>query len=107
MRYLALSVVDYDRRYQPGEPIEMKPHEAKSLLADGAIEPAPAGTQPGDGLSPFYRERLIRLAVMALPEEGNVGRPTVQAVRQATGLKDVSAAECDEAAAAAQGSTGD
>lgn len=101
MRYTALTTVDYDRRYEAGEPIEMPPHEAKDLVAAGALEPAPAGTLPGDGITPFYRERLIALAVMALPAEGKIGKPSVAAVRKATGLKDVTAAERDAASAAA------
>ena len=72
-----------------------------NLVVTDGPPPVPEADDPA-GVSPFYRERLIRLAVMATPGAGKDGKASVKAIRAATGLNDVSAAERDEHHKAAQ-----
>ncbi len=105
------------RRYEPGETIALDDAEAAPLLAAGVVE-APPDAAPetageadagdaGAGADPARAER-VRAAVAGL-EPGREehwtksGKPEVAALRAATGMADVSAAERDAAWAATRG----
>ena len=92
--------VDVDPSEFTEEQIEQLRADPSIIVTDAAgLEQAPAEDDPA-ALSPFFRERLVRLAVAA--EGGADKAPTVPALRAATGIRNISAAERDEHWAAVQ-----
>ena len=97
-------------REWPAEPVTARIgdfSEAQWAQLAGALDPAadpdlivvegaagPEAAEPGGGRED-PRERLVRLAAVHLPPSPSGGPPTVAAMKKATGLRDVSAAERD------------
>ena len=111
-RYEVIDRLDLDgRRYEAGTTVELTPEVAAPLIAADVVadpmdtaadaSPAPAGGAEGG------READLHAAIAGLDLRSDDhwtrdGRPEVRALREATGLDDVSAAERDAAWAAYQ-----
>ena len=104
MKYLVEGNIRHDGdRYGAGDVIDLDERTAKSLIAAGVLQGPPSdeerGAGEGEGLD---RDDAIRKAINGL-EDGNQahwtrsGKPDVNALRSATGIEDISAAERDEA----------
>lgn len=92
MKLRVLSPVEADRRYEAGETIPdgvVPDGQVDSLVAAGAVEAAPD--------SPDDRSARIQAAIGGLPDDARTksGAPDLRALREASGLADLSAAERD------------
>ena len=108
--YLVLSPVQHARRrYEAGDTVKLTAGDAATLIAadvvaDSTDTAADASPAPAGGAEEG-REAALRAAIAGL-EPGRDdhwtrdGRPEVRALREASGLDDVSAAERDAAWAA-------
>ena len=99
-RFRVLSPIQSDRRYEPGDEItEAALVNPARYLDSGIIEPMSA--------SPDDRSTRIQAGIAALPKGDDhwtaAGLPDVRALRSATGLDDISAAERDREWRVAQG----
>ena len=76
------------------EQLEALRADPNIIVTDGAgLEQAPAEDDPA-GLSPFFRDRLVRLATAAAVRDGTA-KPTVADLKAVTGIRDITAAERD------------
>ena len=101
MKYLAIDPIEYDRRYEPGEPLDLDPKSdtARQLLDVGAIKPDPNSTREKQGQSgagPADSRRAALFTALTDIQAAGGDKPTVKALKAASGVRDVLAAERDE-----------